>query len=146
VLQNQFDASKQQVHNPARHVYPAEKRDGQRSESMLEKADHIMATYVEAADEFGRSAKEFLQHVNLLEQAWNAYHVAMAASAELRAVLDTRDETLGILMVQLEQAVSRPFGQPVLGEKKLEALKAEVMKASAASVGAGSTSNVKMLP
>ena len=113
---------------------------------MLEKADHMMTTYVDAADEFVRSAKEFLQHVNLLDQAWNAYHAAMAASAELRAVLDTRDENLRILMGQLEQAVGSPFGKPALGEKKLEALKAEVMKASAASVGAGSTSNVKMLP
>jgi hypothetical protein len=113
---------------------------------MLEKADHIMATYVDAADEFGRSAKEFLQHVKLLPQAWNAYQQAMAASAELRAVLDTGDETLRMLMAQLEQAVSNPFGEPVPGEKKLEALKAEVMKASAASVGAGSTTVVRTLP
>jgi exonuclease VII small subunit len=113
---------------------------------MLEKADHIMATYVDAADEFGRSAKEFLQHVDLLDQAWNAYNQAMAASAELRAVLDTRDENLRILMGQLEQAVSNPFGKPVPSEKKLGVLKADVMKASAASVGAASTSNVKMLP
>jgi exonuclease VII small subunit len=113
---------------------------------MPEKADHIMATYVDAADEFGRAAKEFLQHVNLLDQAWNAYHQAMAASAELRAVLDTRDENLRILMGQLEQAVGSPFGKPVSSEKKLEVLKSEVMKASAASVSAASTSNVKMLP
>ena len=113
---------------------------------MLENADHMMATYVDAADEFGRSAKEFLQHVNLLDQARNAYHQAMAASAELRAVLDTRDENLRILMGQLEQAVSSQFDKPVPSEKKPEVLKADVMRASAASAGAASTSNVKMLP
>jgi hypothetical protein len=113
---------------------------------MLEKADHIMATYVDAADEFGRSATEFLQHVNLLPQAWNAYQQAMAASAELRTVLDSGDETMRILMARLEHAVSTPFGKPVLGEKKLDALKAEVMKASTASAGAGSTGGVKTLP
>ncbi|HEV7513138.1 MAG TPA: hypothetical protein VGO27_15695 [Candidatus Acidoferrum sp.] len=113
---------------------------------MLENADHMMATYVDAADEFGRSAKEFLQHVNLLDQARNAYHQAMTASAELRAVLDTRDENLRILMGQLEQVVSSQFGKPVPSEKKPEVLKADVMRASAASAGAASTSNVKMLP
>jgi hypothetical protein len=113
---------------------------------MLEKADHIMATYVDAADEFGRSAKEFLQHVHLLPQAWNAYQQAMAASAELRTVLDTGDETIRILMAQLEQAINTPFGKPVSGEEKLEALKAEVMMASAASAGAGSTNVVRTLP
>jgi hypothetical protein len=113
---------------------------------MLEKADHIMATYVDATDKFGRSANEFLQHVNLLPQAWSAYQQAMAASAELRTVLDTGDETLRILMARLEQAVSTPFGTPVSSGKKLEALKAEVMKASAASAGAGSTNVVKTLP
>jgi exonuclease VII small subunit len=112
---------------------------------MLENADHMMATYVNAADEFGRSAKEFLQHVNLLDQARNAYHQAMAASAELRAVLDTRDENLRILMGQLEQAVSSQFGKPVPSEKKPEVVKADVMRASAAA-SAASTSNVRMLP
>jgi hypothetical protein len=42
---------------------------------------------------------------------------AIAASAELRAVLDTRDENLRILMGQLEQAVSSQFGKPVPSEK-----------------------------
>jgi hypothetical protein len=113
---------------------------------MFEKADHIMATYVDAAEEFGRSAKEFLLCVNVLSQAWNAYQQAMTASAELRTILDNGDETLRALMAQLEQAVDTPFGKPVPSEKKLEALKAEVMKASAASAGAGSTGVVKTLP
>jgi hypothetical protein len=116
------------------------------SESMLEKTDHIMATYMGAADEFGRSAKEFLQHVNLLHQAWNAYEQAMTASAELRTVLDNGDENLRTLMTQLEQAVSSPFGRPVDSGKKLEALKDEVMKASAAGAGAANPTGVTMLP
>lgn len=105
-----------------------------------------MATYVVATDEFGRSVREFLQHVNLLPRAWTAYQQAMAASAELRTVLDNGDETLRTLMAQLRQAISVPFDQPISGEKKLEALKAEVMKAAAASAGAGSTGVVKTLP
>lgn len=113
---------------------------------MPEKSDHIMAKYVDAAEEFGRSAKEFLQHVNLLSQAWNAYQQAMAASAELRGVLDTGDENLRIQMAQLEQAVSGLFGKAFPGESKVEELKAEVLKASAARAGAASTSSVKVLP
>jgi hypothetical protein len=114
---------------------------------MPEKPDHIMATYIGAADEFGRSAKEFLQHVNLLHQAWNAYEQAMTASAELRTVLDNGDENLRTLMTQLEQAVSSSFGRPVDSGKKPEAPRDEVMKASAAGVGgANTTTSVAMLP
>jgi hypothetical protein len=106
---------------------------------MFEKADHLMATYVDATEEFGRSANEFLQHATLLPKAWNAYQQAMTASAELRRVLDNKDDTLRTLMTQLEQAVSAPFGKPALVEKKPEAT-----RASAAS--AGSMSAVKTLP
>jgi arsenate reductase-like glutaredoxin family protein len=112
---------------------------------MPEETDHIMAIYVDAASDFARSAQEFLQYVHLLPQARNAYEEAMAASAELRAVLNTGDENLRTLMAQLEQAISSLSGK-ALGDKKLEALKAEVMKASAASAGAASSGNAKMLP
>jgi exonuclease VII small subunit len=113
---------------------------------MFEKADHIMATYVDAAEEFGRSAKEFQQHVKLLPQAWNAYQQAMTASAELRAVLDNADETLRVLMNQLEQALSAPFGKPGLAGREPETVKAEAMKASAGSLGGGGIGVVKTLP
>jgi hypothetical protein len=118
---------------------------------MVEKADRIMATYVDAAEEFTRSAKEFLQHVNVLRQAWNAYAQAMTSSAVLRAVLDDGDESLRVLRNQLEQALSAPLGKPALDERKPEVVKAEGMKASTASAGAGgtgagSTGVVKTLP
>jgi hypothetical protein len=71
----------------------------------------------------------------------------MTASAELRTVLDNGDENLRTLMTQLEQAISSPFGRPVDSEKKSEAPKDEVMKASAAGVGAANTpTGVAMLP
>jgi exonuclease VII small subunit len=101
---------------------------------MFERADQLMATYVEASDEFGRSANEFLQHINLLPQALNAYQQAMTASAELRRVLDNRDETLRTLMNQLEQAVSSPFSKPAFSEKKLEPMKSSAAGAAAISV------------
>ena len=114
---------------------------------MLEKADQIMATYVEAADQFGKSATEFLRHVSLLRQAWNHYQQAVAASAELRSVLDKGDENLRTLMTQLEDAINTPLGKAVAPENKLEALKAEVMKATAASAGGGNSGGgVKALP
>ncbi len=118
---------------------------------MVEKADRIMATYVDAAEEFTRSAKEFLQQINMLRQAWNAYEQAMTASAELRAVLDNGDESLRVLRNQLEQALSAPLGKPAVSERKPEVVKAEGMKASTASAGAGgvgpgSTGVVKTLP
>jgi exonuclease VII small subunit len=97
---------------------------------MFEKADQLMATYADASEEFAKSANEFLQHVNLLPQAWNAYQQAMTAGAELRKILDSREETLRTLMTQLEQAVNSPFGKPVFGERKLD-----VGKTNAAAAG-----------
>jgi exonuclease VII small subunit len=101
---------------------------------MFEKADRLMATYVEASDEFGKSANDFLQHIHLLPQALNAYQQAMTASAELRKVLDNRDEMLRTLMTQLEQAVSSPFSKAAFGEKKFEATKASAATAGGISV------------
>jgi exonuclease VII small subunit len=106
---------------------------------MFENADRLMATYIEASDEFGKSANEFLQHIHLLPQAMNAFRQAMSASAELRKTLDNRDETLRVLMTQLEQAVSSPFGRPAAAEKKLEPLKTS-------SAAAGGISVVKTFP
>jgi hypothetical protein len=116
---------------------------------MVEKADRIMATYVDAAEEFTRSAKEFLQQVNVLRQAWNAYAQAMTSSAVLRAVLDDGDESLRVLRNQLEQALSAPLGKPALDERKpevAEGMKASTASAGAGGTGAGSTGVVKTLP
>jgi hypothetical protein len=108
---------------------------------MFEKSDDIMAAYLEATEEFGRTANEFLRQVILLPQAWHAYQQATEASAKLREILDSRDEMLRKLMSQLEQAISGPFGKPILAEKKPEALKASAAGAGGASMGA-----VKTLP
>ena len=108
---------------------------------MLEKADDILTTYLGATEEFGRTANEFLRQVILLPQAWHSYQQATEASAKLREILDSRDETLRNLMDQLEQAISAPFGKPILAEKKTEAPKAAAAGAGAASIGA-----VKTLP
>src|SRR5262249_29451103 len=107
---------------------PAAKSRNQRSESMFEKVDGMMATYVEAVEDFSRSVKEFLQHVH-------RYQEAVAASAELRKVLDNGDETLRMLRTQLEQAIGTPFVQQVLDEKKLETIKFEALRASAGGAG-----------
>jgi exonuclease VII small subunit len=107
---------------------------------MFEKADDIMATYFEATEEFGRTTNEFLRQVILLPQAWHAYQQATEASAKLREILDSRDETLRKLMSQLEEAMSAPFGKPILTEKT------DAPKASAAGAGGGSMGAVKTLP
>jgi hypothetical protein len=77
---------------------------------MFEKVDGMMATYLDAVEEFSQSAKEFLKHVH-------RYQEAAAASAELRRVLDNGDDALSMLMTELEQAFSVPFAREVMGER-----------------------------
>ena len=81
---------------------------------MLEKGDGIMSTYVGAVEDFRKSATAFMQHVDLLSQARDAYQQAMTASAELRTVLDAGDENLRTLMAQLEQALGLHMAKPVI--------------------------------
>jgi hypothetical protein len=102
---------------------------------MLEKGDGIMATYTGAVEDFRKSATAFMQHVDLLAQARDAYQQAMTASAELRNVLDAGDENLRTLMTQLEQALSLYMARPVLDRKKPEAVKVEGTKANGESAG-----------
>jgi hypothetical protein len=103
---------------------------------MLEKGDGIMSTYIGAVEDFRKSATAFMQHVDLLAQARDAYQQAMTASAELRTVLDAGDENLRTLMTQLEQALDLHTGKPVLDKKKPEAVKVEAIKANGESAGA----------
>jgi len=103
---------------------------------MLEKGDGFMATYMDAVEDFRESATAFIQHLNLLAQAREAYQQAMTASAELRSVLDAGDENLRMLMTQLEQALDLHTGKPVLDKKKPEAVKVEAIKANGESAGA----------
>ena len=108
---------------------------------MLEKGDGIMATYIDAVEEFRRSATAFMQHVDLLTQARDAYQQAMTASAELRTVLDAGDENLRTLMTQLEQALNLHMTRPALDRKKPETVKVESIKGSSES-----TSGVRAFP
>src|SRR3984885_11567595 len=103
---------------------------------MLEKGDGIMATYIGAVEDFRKSATAFMQHVDLLAQARDAYQQAMTASADLRTVLDAGDENLRTLMTQLEQALNLHMGKPALERKKPEALKVEAIKTSSEGTSA----------
>ena len=84
-----------------------------------------MARYTDALDQFRKAATAFLQHVDLLAQARNAYEQAMMSSAELRNVLDPGDETLRGLMTQLEQSVDNDLSKPTFARKKPEPVKVE---------------------
>jgi hypothetical protein len=107
---------------------------------MLEKGDGIMSTYVGAVENFRKSATTFMQHVDLLSQARDAYQQALTASAELRTVLDAGDENLRSLMAQMEQALNLHMAKPVidrsaLDKKRPEAVKPEPTKANGESAG-----------
>jgi hypothetical protein len=100
---------------------------------MLEKGDGIMATYIGAVDDFRKSATAFMQHVDLLAQARDAYQQAMTASADLRTVLDAGDENLRTLMTQLEQALNLHMARPALDRKKPEPVKMDAIKSTSES-------------
>ena len=102
---------------------------------MLEKGDGFMATYMDAVEEFRGSATAFIQHLNLLAQARDAYQQAMSASAELRSVLDAGDENLRTLMTQLEQALDLHISKPSPDKKKPEPVKVESIKVSSENTG-----------
>ena len=97
-------------------------------------AQTTMAAYVAAVDKFSRSSTEFMQHVSLLVQARHAYQQAQTASEELRNFLDAIDETLRILMAQLEQERAH-LSMPVLDKKKPEPVNVEAIKARSESTG-----------
>ena len=102
---------------------------------MLEKGDGIMSTYTGAVENFRKSATAFMQHVELLSQARDAYQQAMTASSEMRSALDTGDENLRTLMAQLEQALNLHIARPGLDRKKPEPVKVEGIKANGESSG-----------
>lgn len=103
---------------------------------MLEKGDGFMATYMDAVEEFRESATAFIQNLNLLAQAREAYQQAMTASAELRSVLDAGDQNLRTLMTQLEQALDLHTSRPTLeNKKKPEPVKVEPPKPNGESAG-----------
>lgn len=89
----------------------------------------MLTTYKEAVEEFSLSAAEFLAHIPLLTKARDAYQRAMAVSSQLRHVLDKGDETLRLLMSQMEQASNIQFAAPTAAgaseKKRTEPLKLE---------------------
>jgi hypothetical protein len=109
-------------------------------EAMLEKGDGFMATYMDAVEEFRESATAFIQQLNLLAQARDAYQQAMTASAELRSVLDAGDDNLRTLMTQLDQALDLHTGKPATDKKRPELVKVEV------KTGTESASGVRTFP
>jgi exonuclease VII small subunit len=92
--------------------------------------DNELTAYTEAIKEFSSSSAEFLSHIPLLTNARDAYQRAMAVSTQLRQVLDTGDETLRIVMGQLEQAVNTQLNQAVSDTKKTEAVKVVTITAN----------------
>ena len=109
---------------------------------MLEKGDGFMTTYMDAVEEFRESATAFIQNLNLLAQAREAYQQAMTASAELRSVLDAGDQNLRTLMAQLEQALDLHTTRPALDSKK----KPETAKADPPKPNGESTGGVRAFP
>src|SRR3979490_3643541 len=84
-----------------------------------------VARYTDALYHSSKKAKTFLQHVDLLAQARNAYEQAMTSSAELRNVLNAGDETLRGLMTQLEQSADNDLSKPTFARKKPEPVRVE---------------------
>jgi exonuclease VII small subunit len=88
------------------------KNDGPQQQQQQQHMTDMLTTYKEAVEEFSLSAAEFLAHVPLLTKARDAYQRAMAVSSQLRNVLDKGDETLRLLMAQMEQASNIQFAAP----------------------------------
>jgi exonuclease VII small subunit len=89
-----------------------------------------LTTYTEAVEEFSSSATDFLAHIPLLTKARDAYRRAMAVSAQLRHILDKGDETLRLLMSQMEQAIDIQLDSAGSNNKKAEELKVEIITAN----------------
>jgi exonuclease VII small subunit len=92
--------------------------------------DNQLTAYTEAVEEFSSSAEEFLSRISLLTNARDAYQRAMAVSTQLRQVLDRGDETLRIVMGQLEEAINIQLSQTTSDTKKTEAVKVVTITAN----------------
>jgi exonuclease VII small subunit len=89
-----------------------------------------LTTYTQAVEEFSSSATDFLTHMPLLTKARDAYHRAMAVSAQLRHILDKGDETLRLLMSQMEQAVNLQLDADASDKKAADQVKVETSTAN----------------
>jgi len=94
-----------------------------------------MKVYNEAASDFTNHATAFIEHLPLLAKARAAYAEAIRASAEMRKVLDARDEHLRNLMTQLEQAVNLHGVKASPDKKVAEPAKLERLKPTADAGG-----------
>jgi exonuclease VII small subunit len=95
--------------------------------NQLGSAETVTA-YEQAMKEFAMSATEFLEHIQLLTKARDAYQRAVTISAQLRGTLDKGDEILRTLMAQVDHAVNAQRGQDAPNENKPEATKVETSK------------------
>jgi exonuclease VII small subunit len=93
-------------------------KDENKNEGPQQHMTDMLTTYKEAVEEFSVSAAEFLAHIPLLTKAGDAYQRAMAVSSQLRQVLDKGDETLRLLMSQMEQASKVQFTAAAASDKK----------------------------
>jgi hypothetical protein len=95
------------------------------TESPLERGNRKLSTYLSAAEMFRRSAARLVQNLHHLVQARDAFEQATIASAELRTKLDTGDDNLRTLMIQIEQALAVPSRKPAQDESEADTLKRE---------------------
>jgi hypothetical protein len=93
------------------------------------------AMYVEAMNQFKKSATVFMEHVHLLTEAKDAYQKAMTASTALRSSLDAGDHTLRSLMSQLAQVIDDHLGEPNFDRKKPELVKGEAARMPSQNTG-----------
>jgi exonuclease VII small subunit len=101
-------------------------KDESKNEGPQHQMTDMLTTYKQAVEEFSLSAAEFLAHIPILIKARDAYQRAMAVSSQLRQVLDKGDETLRLLMSQMEQASNVQFTAAATPDKKRpEPLKTE---------------------
>jgi exonuclease VII small subunit len=101
-------------------------KDESKNEGPQPQMTDMLTTYKQAVEEFSLSAAEFLAHIPILTKARDAYQRAMAVSSQLRQVLDKGDETLRLLMSQMEQASNVQFTAAAAPDKKRsEPLKTE---------------------
>ena len=100
------------------------------NEAMLKTEDGVSmqvaptwTMYADAMNRFTKSATAFMEHVQLLTEARDAYEEAMRASTALRHSLDAGDQTLRSLRTQLARVINDHLDQPTLDKKKPELLK-----------------------
>src|SRR5690348_946462 len=68
--------------------------------------DTLMNSYATAIEAFRTSAVQFIQNLQYLVRARNAYQEAITTSAELRTALDTTDYDMRMLLTQIERALN----------------------------------------